>query len=308
VAALLALTAVLSAATIQANFRWLTGYPLALAPVRRSPGFYRPLVGLGSLSLARGSVRQALHIFEQAYKDEACSSVAYGLGLAHWELGGLDQARFRLEEAAASGDMLEAISDLGILYDQLGQYERALREYGRALRIEPDAPGTYCTMGSTYVKMGEYGKAEAAYRKALELAPGFPLANMGLAGCMYEQQRWQEAETLLQQITASGRASAETHACLGIVQMRRNKVVEAEVQLREAEALGDPTWRMWLLRGLLAEHNGRDEDAAEFYREALKANPLAKSARERLDALGRGDRVPEARNANSEPSAGPERE
>lgn len=52
---------------------------------------------------------------------------------------------------------------------QLGRYQKALAAFGRALEREPDFAATYANRGIVYDRMGEYQKAIADYEKSLQL-------------------------------------------------------------------------------------------------------------------------------------------
>ena len=61
----------------------------------------------------------------------------------------------------------------------LGRYEEALSDYNRAIEIDPELANAYANRGSAHSQTGQYKKAIADYEKALELdpeiddAPGF---------------------------------------------------------------------------------------------------------------------------------------
>jgi tetratricopeptide (TPR) repeat protein len=61
----------------------------------------------------------------------------------------------------------------------LGRYAEALPDYNRALEIDPKLANAYANRGSAHSQTGQYKKAIADYEKALELdpkiddAPGF---------------------------------------------------------------------------------------------------------------------------------------
>ena len=61
----------------------------------------------------------------------------------------------------------------------LGRFEEALPDYNRALEIDPKLANAYANRGSARSQLGQYKKAIADYEKALELdpeiddAPGF---------------------------------------------------------------------------------------------------------------------------------------
>ena len=59
----------------------------------------------------------------------------------------------------------------------------------------------------------------------------------------------------------------------------------AEQRLRAAEQLGAPDWRIAYHRGLIAEAQGRTDEASAHYRRSLDANPGFERARSRLAGM-----------------------
>ena len=53
----------------------------------------------------------------------------------------------------------------------LGRYEESLMDYNKALDIDPTLANAYVNRGSAYSHLGEYKKAIADYEKGLELDP-----------------------------------------------------------------------------------------------------------------------------------------
>lgn len=53
----------------------------------------------------------------------------------------------------------------------MGRYMESLEDYGKALEIDPKLANAYVNRGSAYSHLGEYKKAIADYEKGLELDP-----------------------------------------------------------------------------------------------------------------------------------------
>jgi len=71
----------------------------------------------------------------------------------------------------------------GFAYYQLGNNEDAIADYTRALRIDPDYAGAYNNRGIVYDKLKNYEDAIADYTRAIRINPDFalPYANRGVA-------------------------------------------------------------------------------------------------------------------------------
>ncbi len=57
----------------------------------------------------------------------------------------------------------------GNAYDDLGQYQRAIQDYTRAIQLDPDLAQAYYNRGIVYYNLGEYQRAIQDYDKACSL-------------------------------------------------------------------------------------------------------------------------------------------
>jgi len=58
-------------------------------------------------------------------------------------------------------------ANLGVIYDSIGQYEKALQEQREALRLAPDNTLNYANLGGTYVCLNRLDEAKATFDQAL---------------------------------------------------------------------------------------------------------------------------------------------
>jgi hypothetical protein len=56
------------------------------------------------------------------------------------------------------------------VYEEDGQYEKALKDYTMAIKLEPQNPFYYNSRGDFYLKLKKYGQAIKDYTKAIELS------------------------------------------------------------------------------------------------------------------------------------------
>jgi tetratricopeptide (TPR) repeat protein len=97
-------------------------------------------------------------------------NTAYQEGELFFEDGEYDQALEKYGEAlAAQPDLPHYVRAKARALMQLGRDEEALRWFDRAVELQPFFGGTYANRGILYDRMGEYDKAVADYEKALEL-------------------------------------------------------------------------------------------------------------------------------------------
>ncbi len=66
---------------------------------------------------------------------------------------------------------LRAHNNLGVLYDRLGDHQKALAEYRAAEALDPDDVRLQCNMAAVLASLGRYREAEEKLRRALDVDP-----------------------------------------------------------------------------------------------------------------------------------------
>jgi tetratricopeptide (TPR) repeat protein len=77
----------------------------------------------------------------------------------------------------------QVLNNLGVVYSERGDFPRAARAYGEALRLAPDLPAAWYNRGKDLQRQGDNGRAIRCFSKALRLHPNdvWALNNRGLA-------------------------------------------------------------------------------------------------------------------------------
>ncbi len=104
-------------------------------------------------------------------------------GVAHQKAGRLKEAeriyRALLEEDPQRAD---AWNNLGLLYLDRRDTEKAVAYIGRALKINPGGPAFHHNIAGAYGRLGDLEKAESHYREAIRLEPSYASAYFNLTG------------------------------------------------------------------------------------------------------------------------------
>jgi len=136
---------------------------------------------LGNELLRLGRYDEALESFERAIEIQPEFPVLYlGRGAALTALGAKADAAQAFEQAVrlcgtssdSQLDLQTALRNLGIVYYELRQYERAIQVWQRYLLLTPNASEVLIRLGCALVQIGNIPEAERCLDAVLALEPG----------------------------------------------------------------------------------------------------------------------------------------
>jgi tetratricopeptide (TPR) repeat protein len=136
-------------------------------PVTQGEGHYR----LGHYYMFQRDFQQAYLTFKQALAIREHPGAYYGLAAACAQLHLGQEQRAALEQAVLlNPTFAPALRNLGALYVEEGNLERAEKVLRQALRYEPDSPVVHQHLGTLYLKLGQKDRAQQAFATARKLA------------------------------------------------------------------------------------------------------------------------------------------
>jgi CHAT domain-containing protein/tetratricopeptide (TPR) repeat protein len=198
-----------------------------------------------------------------------------------------------------------ALADIGHIYEELGEPQKALDYYHRGLDLTRshrnrglEIPMLSVVAGA-YARAGETGKALEYYNKALALAQGdrgAEIWTLGKLGAFYlEQSEYDKALNLFHQTLPYHRAEhqpvleASTLYSIGVAYHRQGKLPQALEALNQALSLWPFKNRMRreILReiGAVNQDSGDSPKALEYYEKSLTESRAAKDLQEEALAL-----------------------
>ncbi len=118
----------------------------------------------------------------------------FRLGNLYYDMTKMDDAVKNFERAVElDPQFVGALVNLGGAYDELGRLDDALEVYNKALAIEPDEDRTLCNIGGVYFRKRQYRAAIDHFEKALAANPKSQLAHYNLAILFADNQVYREA-------------------------------------------------------------------------------------------------------------------
>jgi protein O-mannosyl-transferase len=206
---------------------------------------------MGSLLIARNSVyRTNILLWEDTYKKSPSDlKVLHNLSHFYLEDKRYQQALvtlLRLSRSVAD-DFYRAFahSNLGSIYTQNGDFERAKKEFHKAIELEPTLPLGYLNLGTYYASRGDFRLAREEFLRAREryilYKWGYPMPielDLNLARVNLQLKFFTEAEKHIHQYLQRTPDSAEGLLLLGKIYQEEKKMELAEKAYRKIQGGG----------------------------------------------------------------------
>jgi tetratricopeptide (TPR) repeat protein len=143
-----------------------------------------------------------------------------------------------LEGQEAVGDQAAARLNKAVVYNNLGDPQKAEREYEIALRIDPQFVPAMINLAMLYDRQNLKDEAEALFEKVIALEPGLAEAHYSLGLLIAENpKRLTEAVEHLAKAVAEAPENARMRYNYALALQNLARYAEAEKQLREADRL-----------------------------------------------------------------------
>lgn len=262
---------------------------------------------MGSLLITRNSVyRTNILLWEDTYKKSPSDlKVLHNLSHFYLEDKRYQQALvplLRLSRSNAS-DFYRAFahSNLGSIYTQNGNFERAEKEFHKAIELEPTLPLGYLNLGTYYASRGEFRQAREEFLRAREryiiYKWGYPMPielDLNLAKVNLQLQSFAEAEKYIRQYLQGIPDSAEGLLLLGKIYQEEGKMELAEKTYREIRGGGLASAKAHNNLGILYIKQNQYEKARDAFNSSIKFYPQIPDAHYNLGKLTldfKGDRT-----------------
>jgi Tfp pilus assembly protein PilF len=169
---------------------------------------------------------------------------------------------------------LDALYNLAIVCERLGQNDEAIVHYKHYLELAPNDADVWTQLGLRYDETGKKAEAQAAYEKAIAINPKYGLAHHNLGVFLKDQGKLDDAqkqfETFIRLEEEAGRRNGDAYYSLGALYLARGRVKDAKLVLQKSidtdpsvpyynNAMGDV---------YLAEK--KPDDALVYYKKAIE--------------------------------------
>ena len=160
----------------------------------------------------------------------------------------------------------------------------AEQECLKGIELAPDDPVGFHVLGAIYASQRRYKEAQTAYRKEIEADPKQPnpQAYVNLGFVYFLDGKFNQAEKAYLECIKLNPLQPEVHSNLGAVCLATNRYKAAEIEYKNELEI-DPSDDVALHSlGLIYARQNRWEKAANFWTQAVAANPDNQNAWRKL--------------------------
>lgn len=160
-----------------------------------------------------------------------------------------------------------AHNNLGVLYDQMGEYGAALSEYLAAEALDPDDVRLQCNIAAVQASLGRYRDAEERLGRALHSDPKNADARENLGLVYFKKGLYEEAAEELRRAAELDPSRASAYLYLGEALNHLNDIEGAMEALERSSELR-PSARAYYAMGIVYDRRKQPELAEVLYRKA----------------------------------------
>jgi len=206
------------------------------------------------------------------------SRAHFNRGVELQRSGDFERARLAYDEALKlSPKRVDALSNLGLVYLNLGAHDKAIERLSQALSIQPDLHMVRLFLAFAHFRAGQFGPAEREVAQVVAAHPGHPKALHLLGLSLLKLDRMLEGVAALEAALQADPNNSEAAKTLATAYIQLSEVAQAEALLDgPLGSTGDA--EVHLVRGTILNAKGE-------YRAALQELSKAKELNDGLPML-----------------------
>lgn len=188
-------------------------------------------------------------------------------------------------------DTMRAVTenDLGLALQEQGRLDEAIRQYRRAIELNPRHAASHSNLGTALAQREELDEAIAEFREAVRLHPN-DLTHRNLGRALLEKGGPAAAIEHLRRAAELQPDDVAAHIELGNLLIDQGRFEEAIGQFREAVRVDGHSIDAINNLGVALGSIGRLEEAIEQFEAALRLDPGSEDARRNLETAIAGKR------------------
>lgn len=159
----------------------------------------------------------------------------------------------------------------GVIYSALKQYERAIEDYEYSIELDPEDSAVYLQRGYTYLWLRDIKQAQSDFTRSWQLDPTY--VNYGLMtewSTMCQEKPDPETAKRLEAIATNDPDNDEAYVCRGVALWIRASYEAAAAELRRAIQLYSELEDTFFWSGVVHAYSGQDDEAIAAIEKSLE--------------------------------------
>jgi protein O-mannosyl-transferase len=248
---------------------------------------FQYLASIGPLALAgTGLVQFSNFIIPKKpwLQSSLCAGLLLILGITSWQrtLVYKSDEIFWTDTLAKNPDCWMGYNNLGNALFQKGQVDEALKQFQKALEINPKYVEARGNLAAALFQKGQVDDAVAQYKRTLEISPNYAPANYNLGLALFQEGQVGEAIAQYKRAVQINPYYPDAHNNLGNALLQKGQVDEALDQFKKALEINPNYVDAHNNLGNALLQKGQVDDAVGQYKKALEINPSYVNARYNL--------------------------
>jgi tetratricopeptide (TPR) repeat protein len=226
------------------------------------------------------SLQSAIALFRAALDRDPDFALAYaGTAEAYWRLFQESKDQKWIPKALDAGHRAAELNDklapvhatLGLIYQGQGKYDDAVKEFQRALELDPTSDAAYRGLAGSYEAAGKNAEAESAYRRAIEMRKDYWGGYSALGAFYAKSARYDDAAAQFRRVIELAPENVRGYSNLGGIYAFQGKQRLAEETLQKSLSI-EPNYRAYANLATMYFEQGRYSDSARMFEKALQLN------------------------------------
>jgi tetratricopeptide (TPR) repeat protein len=238
--------------------------------------------GLGYLQEYQNvnSLQAAVALFRSASDRDPGFAPAYAAsGEAYWQLfqetkdeGWIPKALEACRRASELNNQLASVhATLGMISQGQGKYDVSVREFQRAIELDPTSDSAYRGLADSYMAVRKNSEADATYKQAIDIRKDYWGGYSYLGAFYFKNARYDDAAAQFRRVIELAPENVRGYTNLGAVYILQGKLPQAEETLKRSLAI-EPNYRAYSNLATLYFQQARYSESAQMFEKALQLN------------------------------------
>jgi tetratricopeptide (TPR) repeat protein len=208
------------------------------------------------------------------------------LGILFQTLGDNQKAKSYYEKAIELNPAFDlAHNNLGALLDKLGNNQKAIGHFEKAIEINPAFTDAHVNLGNSFKKLKEYRKAINCYEKVIEIDPNHEKSYSSLGTLLHLLGEDQKAIICFEKVIEIDPTYAMTHFNLGTVYIKLKDSQKAISCFEKAIEINPIFVEAYNNLGVMFKVTGKIDKAINCYEKVIEIDPTGKDVHNNLGSI-----------------------